>query len=249
MSLTPKQNATLESAQRYFNDGLYERATPLLNALTSQEVMSPDVYHMLGTICYEQGQFKASIISFKKALHIDPYFTDSSIGLSVVLNDLGKYEQAKEVFKDAQQKLKETNSDQQDSNTSVDKEIAEKHLDLSKLYAKANQPDLAFKNLVHYEEFTGESLETVMEKASLQKALSNFSFAAEILKSWWADDSELSDIKFFLTLSEVYYLDRKVVSALSVCEHGLKIEPQNKELINLRNNLTKTEFDLRPQEI
>lgn len=247
MNLSSKQTATLESAQRYFNDGLYDRATPLLNSLVSQKVLSPDVYHMLGTINYEQSQFKTSIVSFKKALHLDPYFTDSSIGLSVVLNDLGKYEQAKEVFQDAQKKLKEKNSEQNSAGLNL--EIAVKHRELCELYKKANQPRQAFQNLVRYEELHSETLETALEKANLQRMLSNFNFAAEILKSWWAENPEIKDPSFFIALSELFYLDRQVISALSACEQGLKVAPQNKELINLFNNLTKTEFDLRPTEI
>jgi tetratricopeptide (TPR) repeat protein len=202
---------------------------------------------MLGTINYEQSQFKASIVSFKKALHIDPYFTDSSIGLSVVLNDLGKYEQAKEIFQDAQKKLKEQNTEQ--SGTNLNLEIANKHRELSELYSKANQPRMAFQNIVQYEELTAETLETVLMKAKLQRTLSNFSFAVEILKSWHVENPGLNQPAFFLALSELYYLDRKVVSALEICQLGLKLDPQNSDLIKLYSNLTNTEFDLRPKEI
>ena len=248
-----KQSATLESAQRYFNDGLYERALPLLNSLVSQNLKSPDLHHMLGTIHYEKGQFKSSILSFKRALHIDPYFTDSSIGLSVVLNDLGKYQQAQEVFKDAQVKLKKLNSDQPVENLnsvkSVNSEIAQKHYELSQLYKSNQQPQLAFQNLVQYEELRGETMETVLEKAELQRRLSNFSFAAEIMKSWWNDDPQLSNQNFFLKLAELYYLDRKVVAALETCALGLKLGPKNSELLDLHKRLTNTEFNLRQPEI
>jgi len=247
MNLNSKQSATLEASQRYFNDGLYDRATPLLNSLVSQKVLSPDVYHMLGTINYEQGQFKASIVSFKKALYLDPFFTDSSIGLSVVLNDLGKYEQAKQIFQDAQKRLKETSHN--NKNAGLDLEIAKKHKELCALYTKAGQPQAAFQNLSKYEDLAGENLETTLEKANLQRALSNFNFGAEILKSWQSKNPELKDTKFFATLSELFYLDRKVLLALSACEQGLKFDPKNKELINLFNNLTNTEFDLRQAEI
>jgi len=246
-NLSPKQISTLESAQRYFNDGHYDKATPLLNSLVAQKTMSADVYHMLGTINYEQGQFKASIVSFKKALHIDPYFTDSSIGLSVVLNDLGKYDHAQEIFLDAQKKLKEKNSVQ--GTADLNSEIAQKHFELCKLYKKADQIDLAFQSFLKYEELQTESFETLVEKAKLQRMLSNFSFAAEILKSWWVQNPNIQKAEFFIELAELLYLDRKVVAALTTCEQGLKVFPQNQDLLKLKNSLTNTEFDLKPMEI
>lgn len=245
MTLNPKQKTILETAKRYFEEGFYDKVTPLLNTLVAQKAPSPDVFHMLGTIYYEQGQFKASIGSFKKALNIDPDFTDSSIGLSVVLNDLGKYEKAREVFKDAQErlKIKSTNEVKDSLSTS----IANKHRELSELYAKANKPKLAFQNLVQFEELSEESLESVLEKARLQRTMSNFKFASEILKSWWQEDKKVNS-KFCIELTELYYLDRQPLQALSTCEFGLKKDPKNSELKNLHKNLTQTKFDLRQPE-
>ena len=247
MTLNEKQKSILESAQRYFDEGDYSKTLPLLNALLSQKVLSADVHHMLGSLHYERGEFKNSILNFQKALEVDPYFTDSSIGLSVVLNDLGKYEQGKLVFEQAQARLKQKNSNTKD-NTSLNALIAQKHKELSELYTQANRPKLAFQNLVQFEELAEESLETVLEKARLQRMLSNFNFATEILKSWWLEDQNPVNTKFFIELTELYYLDRQALSALSTCEHALKLDPSNSELKNLYKNLTQTSFDLKQAE-
>ena len=66
---------------------------------------------MLATIYYDKGQFSKAIKTFKRALEIDPTYTDASVGLSIILNDLGRYEEGKEVFQKAQKLLDERKKD------------------------------------------------------------------------------------------------------------------------------------------
>lgn len=249
--LTEKQNATLESSKRYFDEGFYDKVTPLLNSLLSQKINVPDIYHMLGTMYYEQGQFKASINSFKKALEIDPDFTDSSIGLSVVLNDLGKYEQASQVFKTAQNRLK--NQTAQTSACNLIQTIASKHLELADLYSKNKNSQQAFENLIKYEDLMGETEDTVLKKSSILRSLDDFQFATQILRAWINKcankENAAPNIQVYIDLVELYYLDRQPLSALSTCEEALKIAPENAELLNLYKNLKTTTFDLRQSEM
>lgn len=243
MQLNEKQNAILDSAKRYFEEGFYDKVTPLLNTLMAQKISSPDIYHMLGTIYYEQGQFKASISSFKRALEIDPDFTDSSIGLSVVLNDLGKYEQAGLVFKNAQDRLKNQNA--QSSACNLIQSIAAKHLELSDLYHKNKNLQASFENIVKYEELVEENEETILKKAAILRSLDDFKFAAQILKAWIHKNNGHVNIQIHINLVELYYLERQPLSALSACEVALALEPKNSELLNLYKNLKTTTFDLR----
>ncbi len=243
MQLTEKQTALLDSAKRYFEEGFYDKVSPLLNSLVAQKINLPDVFHMLGTMYYEQGQFKASINSFKRALEIDPDFTDSSIGLSVVLNDLGKYEQASMIFKDAQERLKNQNT--QSSASNLIQSIATKHFELSELYEKNKDPQQAFEHLIKYEEHAGENERTLLKKVAILRSLDNFSFATQILKAWLNKPHESIDVQIYIHLVELHYLDKQPLSALSVCETALKAAPKNPELLNLYKNLKTTTFDLR----
>ena len=95
----------LIAAREYFIANEYSLAEPLLNQCVLKNIKSPEVFHMLGTIYYDQGKFKKAIRSFKRALDIDPAFTDSSIGLSIIYNDLGQYEAGQQVFADARKIL------------------------------------------------------------------------------------------------------------------------------------------------
>src|SRR5437763_15369445 len=91
----------LEIAREKFKVGQMAVAERLLQQLILLNNKIPEVYHMLGTIYYDQGKFTRAIQTFKRALEIDPGFTDASVGLSIIYNDLGKYEEGKSVFEDA----------------------------------------------------------------------------------------------------------------------------------------------------
>ena len=86
---------------------------------------------MLATIYYDRGKFNKAIKTFKRALEIDPSYTDASVGLSIILNDLGRYEEGQEVFEVAQKVLEEK---KKKNDPFIDKLIAQKHEELGDIY-------------------------------------------------------------------------------------------------------------------
>lgn len=241
MSLSEKQKEILNSAQRYFEEGQNDKVIPLLNSLISQKVQRPEVHHIFGSIYYERGQFKDSISSFKKALQLNPDFTDSAVGLSVVLNDLGKYEQAQHVFLTAQKRLNKTEEKSVYSNLKTN--IANKHLELADLYAEDNQPLKAVEQIIKHEEILQETTETVLKKIRLLKKVGKFGLASKILKEWVVYTQKNVDLLY--EMAELYYLDRKPLAALSACEKALALDSTHHKTIELYNKLKTTTFDLR----
>ncbi len=122
----------LETAQDHFNKGHYKLAEPLLMQLQSEPNPRPDVPYMLASIAFDKGQLKRAIQLFKQSLEIDPEFTDSSVGLSIILNDLGRYEEAKKVFEDAYSIMKQRQKLGKDA--FLTQKFAQKHTELGDLY-------------------------------------------------------------------------------------------------------------------
>ncbi len=123
----------LNEAKDSFLKGNYKLAEPLLQQLILRVSRNPEIFQMLGTIYYEQGQFNKAIRTFQRALEIDPSYTDASVGLSIVLNDIGKYDDAKKVFLDAQEYLSKK-AGQRDP--FIDEKLASKHEELGDLYCQ-----------------------------------------------------------------------------------------------------------------
>src|SRR5436305_5342649 len=128
---TIDEQELLEVAREKFRNGQMPIAERLLQQLILLNNKIPEVFHMLGTIYYDQGKFTRAIQTFKRALEIDPTFTDASVGLSIIYNDLGKYEEGKSVFEEAQRVLAQSRAK---GDPYVEERLANKHIELGDLY-------------------------------------------------------------------------------------------------------------------
>jgi predicted Zn-dependent protease len=126
----------LSSAREYFQENKYSLAEPLLNQLILKNAKSPEVFQMLGTIYYDQGKFNKAIRSFRRALELDPTYTDASVGLSIILNDLGRYEDGRAVFDEAKQILKSRSTTE---DPYMNEKFAIKHDELGEMYLQHNR--------------------------------------------------------------------------------------------------------------
>ena len=123
-------NDLLNASKEYFKEGHYKIVEPMINELLVTDKFNPEVHYMAGSFYLEKGQLKKAMNSFKKSLEIDPGFTNASIGLSIILNDLGRYEEGKEVFEKAHTLMKQKKS----SNSKANEDLAKKHGELGDLY-------------------------------------------------------------------------------------------------------------------
>src|SRR5882672_8810217 len=121
----------LAAAREYFKENKYALAEPLLNQLILKNAKSPEVFQMLGTIYYDQGKFNKAIRGFKRALELEPTYTDASVGLSIILNDIGKYEEGRKVFEEARSLL---NKQSANEDPYINEKFSIKHDELGEMY-------------------------------------------------------------------------------------------------------------------
>ena len=128
---TVSNSDMLSTAREYFKENRYSLAEPILNQLILKNAKSPEVFHMLGTIYYDQGKFNKAIRAFRRALELEPTFTDASVGLSIILNDLGKYEEGQKVFSEAKELLARQASSE---DPYINEKFSIKHDELGEMY-------------------------------------------------------------------------------------------------------------------
>ena len=128
---TVSNSDMLSTAREYFKENRYSLAEPILNQLILKNAKSPEVFHMLGTIYYDQGKFNKAIRAFRRALELEPTFTDASVGLSIILNDLGKYEEGQKVFSEAKELLARQASSE---DPYINEKFCIKHDELGEMY-------------------------------------------------------------------------------------------------------------------
>lgn len=128
---TVSNDEMLSTARDYFRDNKYSLSEPILNQLILKNAKSPEVFHMLGTIYYDQGKFNKAIRAFRRALELEPTFTDASVGLSIILNDIGKYEEGRKVFDEAREMLARQTSQE---DPYINEKFSIKHDELGEMY-------------------------------------------------------------------------------------------------------------------
>jgi tetratricopeptide (TPR) repeat protein len=96
----------------------------------------PDIYSMLGAVYHDRGRFGDAIRLFEKALELNPDFEETRLQLAVTLNDLGRYDKAREV-------LAHLAKSGVDPDSLAKHRLANKHAELGDKYMEVNQFDRA----------------------------------------------------------------------------------------------------------
>ncbi|MGZ3774191.1 MAG: tetratricopeptide repeat protein [Pseudobdellovibrionaceae bacterium] len=220
------QDDMLSEARGYFINGNYKLAEPILNQMLLQNTRNPEVFQMLATIFYDKGQFSKAIKTFKRALEIDPTYTDASVGLSIILNDLGKYDEGKQIFLDAQAQLEKKTGKQ---DPFVDEKLASKHEELADLYYQYKRYNEALEQLLKAQKLSSRKAEVTMRIAEVYVQLGHTERAIKDLKTLIREYPHLIPAR--LKLGAIYYNSNNIAEATEQWENILIRDPQHPEAL------------------
>lgn len=96
--------------KKFFDERKYDAALQYLEKVAAEKNQFADVYNMLGFIYYSNSRFEDAIRAFRKAIEINPAYTEASLNLSVVYNELGQFERSSEVYAQAKEGRKDAKS-------------------------------------------------------------------------------------------------------------------------------------------
>ena len=233
-------NDLMESARDFFKEGDYKRSEPLLQQLILRNNRLPEVFHMLGTIYYDQGKFTKAINSFKRALEIDPTFTDASIGLSIILNDLGRYEEGKKVFSDAQSLLAKNRIQ---ADPFANELFATKHQELGELYLQHQRYDEALEQFYKCQRLSLQKSDLGMRIAEIHVLKQDPKNAMRELKSLIRDNPSLIAAK--VQLGKLQFESKLVREAMDTWDSVLLRDPMNREVKQLMDRARRTQYTQR----
>lgn len=232
----------LHTAKESFINGNYKMAEPMLKQLLLVKNRDPEVYQMLASIYYDQGKFKRAIKTFRRALEIDPGYTDASIGLSIILNDIGKYDEAKQVFEEAREYLDKKKSK---LDSFAEEKISQKHFELGEMYANYRMYKEAIEQLRAALRFSPGNAEIVVRIADAYVASKQAEKAVSFLLEHLNDYPSANPVRIKLGL--IYYNGNRILEACEEWERVLKFDPQHtdaKSYIKLAQNAKVTERPL-----
>jgi tetratricopeptide (TPR) repeat protein len=220
-----KEDILIE-ARNHFINGNYKMADPLLQQLILQGTRNPEIYQMLATIFYDKGQFSKAVKTFQRALEIDPTYTDASVGLSIILNDLGKYDEGRRVFIEAQSILeKRTNK----SDPFVDERLASKHEELGDLYFQYKRYSEAQEQILKALKLSNRKPELTMRLAEVCSQMGQVDRAVKDLKNLVREYPQLITAR--LKLGLILYNHNRVAEAVEQWENVLVRDSQHPEAL------------------
>ncbi len=230
------------AAEEHFKADHYTEAESLLNQLVLKNSKRPEVFHMLGTIYYDHGKFNKAIRSFRRALEINPGYTDSSVGLSVILNDLGRYEEGQKVFDEARAMLsvKSPNVDHH-----LNERFSVKHDELGELYLRHGRYEEALSEFQKALALTKiRQPEITVSIAECYIHLNNFPLAIRELRLVVREYPQF--VPGRLKLGKCYYDSQQVPEAIEQWEAALRFEPTNtaaKDYLRLAQTIQVTSLN------
>jgi tetratricopeptide (TPR) repeat protein len=204
----------------------YVKAETLINDKIKKEPLNAEGYYLMGVCKYFQGQLAPSVDSLKKALELDPHHTDASICLSVLYNDIGKYEEAKRTFEQANHSVtfKKSGADFE-----VDRKFAVKHFEIADLYFRYRRYDEAIEEYTKALLLDPTALSTRIRRAKAYAKKGFLSRAMQELQQIKAEAPHYIPARIQLGL--LHYSQGNLLDAELDWESILKIDPNQKEAL------------------
>ena len=216
----------IDEARTAFIEGDYATAEPLLNQPSMISSKNPEVLQMLATIYYDQGKFNKAISTFKKALEIDPGYTDAAVGLSIILNDIGRYDDAKKIFDDAKAML---DSKKQASTPDVNERFADRHAELADMYLQYKRFDECAEQYLKAISLSAKKVDLILRLTECYVQAGQKGRAIKELKSLLHTDPRLTAPR--LKLGLILYNSHHIAEAVDQWENILRYDAKNQEAL------------------
>ncbi|MGZ3697395.1 MAG: tetratricopeptide repeat protein, partial [Bdellovibrionota bacterium] len=202
----------------------FTRAESLIRGRLEADPESADAYYLLGVMYYFQGQVGQTVENLRKALSIDPRHTDAAICLSVLFNDIGKYDEAKKVFEQANQSVahKQTGDD-----FGIDRKFAVKHLELADLYFRYRRYDEAIEEYAKAAVLDPTALDIRIRRAKAYAKKGFLTRAMQELQQLKHEHARYIPARIQLGL--LHYSQNNLLDAELEWESVLEIDPVNRE--------------------
>jgi tetratricopeptide (TPR) repeat protein len=119
----------------------YPRAERHLKEALEGGAEYPDIHYTLGLIDHQRGNYRQAVERFEKAIALHPEYTEALLSMSITLNDMGLYEDARSAYDRASMVL--SRHGVAPERNMVRGRVANLHKELGELYLALGQHDEA----------------------------------------------------------------------------------------------------------
>lgn len=229
----------LEQGKELFNKNSLSKAQKLFEEVIESNPSNSEAYFFIGNIFHIKGLLGKAVKAFNKTLEINPNHTDAAISLSVILNDIGKYEEAKNIFDKANNQVKKENSGIQDPH--INKKFSLKHYEIAEMYFSYNRYEEALFEYNKAAALDPENLEIRIKVAKVYSKKGYINKAIETLRGLKSEHPGYTPARVALGL--IHYGSGNVLEAQNEWQNAIEKDPANEELqmyLSLSNSATET---------
>ncbi len=234
-----RENRILADAKALFEKNSTKKAYTLFEEVININPKNVEALFYIGNIFHIQGQLGKAVKAFNKVLELDANHTDAAISLSVILNDIGRYEDAKKIFEQANDKVKNEKPGVHDPH--INKKFSEKHFELAEMYYSYNRYEEALTEYSKAYGLNPENLDIRIKLAKVYSKKGYISKAFEELRKLKAEYPAYIPARIALGL--LHYGKGNAIEAQSEWQNALAKDPSNEEIqmyLNLSKNATET---------
>lgn len=220
-----------KEAKKMIATNKLEQAKVVLQPLITELNNDHRVYSMLGYIYHKQGLFARAIKNYRKALDLKPTDVETTINLSLIYNDLGKYEQGAELYAKAVGMM-EMSASEQDINKKEEREetdvmFSKQHTTIGELYLRYNRAEEAYTELEKALALNPRSQHANIEMAECLSRLGKRKQAIKNLKALKLKCPEHFDAR--VKLGHLFFLEGELGFATEEWDEVIKLDPGNME--------------------
>jgi tetratricopeptide (TPR) repeat protein len=219
----------------------FASAQLILSEIIESNDKNIEAFFCLANIFHLKGELSKAIKAFKKVLELDPSHTDAAIGLSVLYNDIGRYEEARVLFEKTDERVRQGHVDRSFKDQHINKKFALKHSEIADMYMSYNRYEEA---LFEYSKAVMLDPSALDTRIKLAKAYSKKGFVSKAFDELRKLKNEYPHhIPARVALGVCYYTNGNIVEAQTEWQQILSKEPTNQEAamyLNLSRSATET---------
>lgn len=223
-----KLSDLLKKAKEAFQKNDLKTASLFLNEIIEQNPNATEAFFYLANVFHVRGELGKAIKAFQRVLELDPHHTDAAISLSVIYNDIGKYEEAKAIFEKANNQVK-NNQQQGISDPHLNKKFSLKHYELAEMYASYGRTDEALFEYNKASTLDPDNLEIRIKIAKTYTKKGFTSKAFDELKRLKNEHPGYMPARIAMGL--LYYGNGNIIEAQAEWQNVLSREPNHPEAI------------------
>ncbi len=239
-----KLNDLLKKAKDAFQKNDLKTASLFLNEIIDQNPNATEAYFYLANVFHVRGELGKAIKGFQRVLELDPNHTDAAISLSVIYNDIGKYEEAKAIFEKANSHVKNTQGAGV-ADPHLNKKFSLKHYELAEMYVSYGRCDEA---LFEYNKAASLDPDNLEIRIKIAKAYTKKGFVSKAFDELRRLKNEQPGyMPARIALGLLYYGNGNIIEAQAEWQNVLSREPNHPEAsmyVNLSRSATETTVQL-----